>query len=52
VRYTQRAVAADKGSAFWDCMHLNKAGYAASADMLLFDLINEYEAWRNRRSSC
>ena len=71
VRRIQRAVAADKGWAFWDWsqamggvgsmrrlverspplalpdhMHLNKAGYAASADMLLFDLINEYETWR------
>ncbi len=32
--------------AFPDHVHLNKDGYAATADVLFFDLINAYERWK------
>lgn len=32
--------------AFADHVHLNGAGYAATADVLFFDLMNAYETWR------
>ena len=36
----------DPPLAFADHVHLNGAGYRASADVLLFDLFNAYEAWK------
>jgi lysophospholipase L1-like esterase len=44
-------VVRDPPLALPDHMHLNKSGYAATADVLLFDLISAYERWRNRRSA-
>lgn len=35
--------------AFPDHVHLNKLGYAATADVLFFDLIGEYERWKKNR---
>jgi lysophospholipase L1-like esterase len=34
--------------AYPDHVHLNRAGYAAAADVLLYDLFNEYRDWRRR----
>jgi lysophospholipase L1-like esterase len=34
--------------AYPDHVHLNKVGYAAAADVLLYDLLNEYREWRRR----
>ena len=34
-----------------DHMHLNRLGYEATADVLLFDVIHEYETWRRRGPS-
>jgi hypothetical protein len=31
-----------------DHMHLNRFGYAATADVLFFDLISAYEKWKAR----
>jgi hypothetical protein len=36
----------DPPLAFADHVHLNGAGYAATADVLFFDLINAYEDWK------
>lgn len=37
----------DPPLAFADHVHLNGAGYAASADVLLFDLLSAYHAWKS-----
>ncbi|HJU18354.1 MAG TPA: GDSL-type esterase/lipase family protein, partial [Stellaceae bacterium] len=36
----------DPPLAFADHVHLNGAGYAATADVLFFDLMNAYEDWK------
>ena len=35
--------------AFPDHVHLNRLGYAATADVLLYDLLGEYRVWRRHR---
>jgi lysophospholipase L1-like esterase len=41
-----RLVVRDPPLALPDHMHLNRFGYAATADVLFFDLINAYEKWK------
>jgi hypothetical protein len=40
----------DPPLAYPDHVHLNKFGYAATADVLFFDLINEYQRWKKSRA--
>jgi lysophospholipase L1-like esterase len=44
-----RLLVHDPPWAFPDHVHLNKLGYGATADVLFFDLINEYEKWKKSR---
>lgn len=45
-----RLVVGDPPLAYPDHVHLNKAGYAATADVLYFDLINAYERWQQNHA--